>query len=155
MNPKKANPMYKWLIRNAKIFGAALTLLIVAILLEIMGIAYGLEWLPRFTAQLEVLAIVTMLASVLFGGILGFVGLSNGVALGFRSAEQAEKRKNEELIARLEDQANHTADELLDDFTVEELLTLREKLAEANLGLREDGILVPLPPQEQYQSHQS
>lgn len=120
----------------------ALCLIVLALLLEMLAYVYGIPLLA-VTAGMERLGLAALAAAVMAGGALGAAGLAVNALAGAgeqRPARHKRKRKNR---ARL------TVEEVLADMLPLEREWLREKLAEARLGIREDGMFVPLERLEQ------
>jgi|GEM_PF-2476096 len=145
----------KILLGFGVLFMGALGLILGAMLLSMVGFAYGLPSMMDATVIMEQIGIALLGLSVVVGGGVSMLGLLIG---GFSPSqsyvpqqEGEAKLKNED---RLFDIREHglSVEDVLADMSMTERELLAEKLAESRLAIREDGVLIPLEQAEKLQN---
>ena len=143
------NPEYplllKVLLGIAFLFIGSLGILLISMLLNMLGFAYGIEWLPSATVVMEQVGILTLGVSILLGGVVSMIGLATRSLNADSSNTQ--KQKNEMSRYDIRDHGL-TVEDVLDDMNESERELLVQKLAESRLAIREDGTLIPVEQAE-------
>ena len=137
-NRDSAHAMLRLMLVLSLVFMLALLMLVVSPLLLLFGAVYDIALLSPISAGMRLLAVALLVTIVPLAGALGLAGLTLDSLSSLRvKRKRKRKRRGMSMSAR---------EAYLSGLSRGERARLRQKLAEARLTIRDDGVLVNESP---------